>query len=311
MTAAAPTPPPALRPGDLVAAVAPAGPAGLARVAEGTALLTSWGLRVRPAVDLGPAETTWLAGPDAARAQAVTQAWCDPDMAAVWTLRGGVGCHRVVDLLDWPAMAAAAERHGPRLLVGYSDVTALHQAVGARLGLGGLHAAGIASLPGLHPDAAEDQRALLLGGTPPVLAGRPAVGGVATGPLVGGNLTVLAAGAGTPGVQPAAGRVVLLEDVGEAPYRLDRAVTQLARSGWLDRCLGVAVGQLTDCGDATVARDVLVLRLRALGVPVVTDLPLGHEADSRSVPIGAVVHLDGDAGTLQVLEPLAPLRPGR
>jgi muramoyltetrapeptide carboxypeptidase len=311
VTAAAPTPPPALRPGDLVAVVAPAGPAEPARVAEGAALLTSWGLRVRPATDLGPAETTWLAGPDDARARAVTEAWCDPEVAAVWTVRGGVGCHRVVDLLDWPAMARAAQRHGPRLLLGYSDVTALHQAVGARLGLGGLHAAGVASLPGLHPDAADDQRALLLGETAPVLTGRTAVGGRATGPLVGGNLTVLAAGLGAPGVLPAAGRVVLLEDVGEAPYRLDRAVTQLARSGWLDGCLGVAVGQLTDCGEPGLARDVLALRLRELGVPVVTDVPLGHEPDSRSVPLGAAVRLDGDAGTLGLLEPLVPLRPGR
>jgi len=306
--AAVPHPPPALRPGDLVAAVAPAGPADPDRVAAGVALLTSWGLRVRPASDLGAADTPWLAGPDAARARAVTEAWCDPEVTAVWALRGGVGCHRVVDLLDWTAMAGAVARHGPRVLVGYSDVTALHQAVGARLGLGGVHGAGVASLAGLHAGAADDQRDLLLGRSTPVLTGRAAAGGTAVGPLVGGNLTVLAAGAGTPGVRPAAGCVVLLEDVGEAPYRLDRAVTQLTRSGWLEGCLGVAVGQLTDCGVPPVARDVLVLRLRARGVPVVTDLPLGHEPDSRAVPLGAVVVLDGDAGTLRVAEPLRPAR---
>ncbi|WP_299050407.1 LD-carboxypeptidase [uncultured Nocardioides sp.] len=306
---AASTPPRALRAGDLVAAVAPAGPADPARVAEGTALLTSWGLRVRPPADLGPADTTWHAGPDAARPRAVTGAWCDPEVTAVWALRGGVGCQRVVDLLDLPAMADAAARYGPRLLVGYSDVTALHQALGAGLGLGGVHGAGVASLPGLLPDAAEDQRALLLGESAPTLVGRAGAGGSATGPLVGGNLTVLAAGVGAPGVLPAAGRVVLLEDVGEAPYRLDRALTQLSRSGWLEGCLGVAVGQLTRCGEPTVARDVLLLRLRALGVPVVTDLPLGHDPDSRAVPLGAAVRLDGDAGTLTVLEPLEPPGP--
>lgn len=286
--------PPALAPGDLVAVVAPAGPASGERVAAGTAILRAWGLRVRPPVSLPPARSPWLAGTDEARADALVDAWCDPEVRAVWTARGGVGSHRVPDRLDLDAMADA----GPRLLVGYSDVTALHQVLGARLGLAGVHGAGVASLPGLRLTAREALRAVVTGAVADPMQGRPGAPGTALAPVVGGNLTVLAAGAGAPGVLGARGAVALLEDVGERPYRLDRALTQLRRSGWLDGVLGVAVGQLTDCGDPDEVRALVRDELGALGVPVVTDLPLGHEPDSAALLLGATVALDGDAGTL-------------
>jgi muramoyltetrapeptide carboxypeptidase len=118
--------------------------------------------------------------------------------------------------------------------------------------------------------------------------------------LVGGNLTVLASSAGTSMVRPATDGIALLEDVGERPYRLDRAVTQLLRSRWLDGVRGVALGSFTECGDAEEVRSLLLERLGPLGVPIVHDLPVGHASDDLPVPLGVRGRLDAAAGTLDL-----------
>jgi muramoyltetrapeptide carboxypeptidase len=283
-----------LRTGDLVAVVSPAGPTRPDRLAAGVGVLESWGLRVR----VEPTEETrepWLAGDDAHRAAAFSRAWGDPDVAAVWTARGGFGTQRMLDLVDWDALAGVA----PKLLVGFSDITALHQAVAARWGLATVHGPGVAGLGDGDADAVAGVRALVMDGAPLTLRGRPgSAGGAAEGTVTGGNLAVLASGSGTSLVRPAAHGVALLEDVGEPPYRLDRWVTQLLRTGWFDDVRGVALGQLTGCGDPGEAEALLVDRLAPLGVPVVTDLPVGHVAGNRAVPLGVHARLDADAGTL-------------
>ena len=118
--------------------------------------------------------------------------------------------------------------------------------------------------------------------------------------LVGGNLTVLASSAGTSLVRPAQDGIALLEDVGERPYRLDRALTQLLRSGWLDGVRGIALGSFTACGDAEEVRSLLLERLGPLDVPIVSDLPVGHAPDDLPVPLGARARLDAGAGTLDL-----------
>ncbi len=295
-----------LRTGDLVAVVSPAGPTEPDRLAAGVAVLESWGLRVRVEPG-GETREPWLAGDDAHRAAAFSRAWADPEAAAVWTARGGFGTQRVLDLVDWDALARVA----PRLLVGFSDVTALHQAVATRWGLATVHGPGVAGLGDGDPDAVAQVRALVMDGGPLTLTGRrsgtlaglragaPAtVGAVAEGTVTGGNLAVLASGAGTSLVRPAAHGIALLEDVGEPPYRLDRWVTQLLRSGWFDDVRGVALGQLTRCGEPGEAETLLLDRLAPLGVPTVTDLPVGHVAGNLALPLGVHARLDGEAGTL-------------
>lgn len=284
-----------LRPGDVVAVVSPAGPADPGRVAAGEAVLRGWGLEVRRSRAEAPRPFTWLAGDDERRAVELTEAWTDPDVRAVWTTRGGFGSQRVLDLLDWDRLAEAT----PRLLVGFSDVTALHQAVAARLGTATLHAPGLAGLGDRDPATEAATRQLLMQGGPVVLSA-PATpgGGRATGVLVGGNLTVLAASSGTGHVRPAAGGIALLEDVGERPYRLDRALTQLLRAGWFDAVHGVALGSFVDCGDPADVRRLLAERLAPLGVPVLHDLPFGHLPTNLPVPLGVRADLDVDRGTL-------------
>lgn len=298
--------PPRLRPGDTVAVVAPSGPVQPQRLEAGVAVLESWGLSVRvmPGV-LGRHDPLgYLSGPDDVRAAELVDAWTDPDVRAVFCARGGYGAQRLLDLLDWSALASV----GPKVLVGFSDVTALHQAFGARLGLSTVHGPVVTSLGAGSDEARRHLRTLLFeperleGLTPepvPVL-----VPGRASGVLAGGTVTLLAASAGTPDVVPARGAVVVLEDVGEQPYRLDRSLTQLLRTGWFEGVRGVALGAFTGCGSDRAVRDVLLDRLGPLGVPVLCGLPVGHVPDNRALPLGVPATLDADAvtgvGTLTV-----------
>lgn len=289
-----------LVPGDTVAVVAPAGPAPVDRLDAGLAVLRGWGLEVRelPHVRGRDEELDYLAAPDAVRAAELTAAWTAPDVAAVFCARGGYGVQRMVDLLDWPVLAEA----GPKVLVGFSDVTALHQAFASRLGVVTLHGPVVTSL-GAGDDASRDHLRWMLFDPESVhdltpMSGRVRVGGVADGVLVGGNLALLAAEVGTPTARPAARGIAVLEDVGEDPYRLDRLLTQLLRSGWFDDVRGVAVGRLTGCGSDEASRRVVEDRLAPLGVPLVTDLPFGHADHNLTLPLGVPARLDGDAGTL-------------
>ena len=283
----------------MVAVVAPAGPAPPARLAAGVSTLRSWGLEVRvpAAVDDGRSgELPWLAGSDAERADQLVDAWTDPQVRAVWAARGGSGTHRVLDLLDWRRLAEA----GPKVLVGFSDVTALHEAVAVRLGLATLHGPVVTQLGDAHPTAVAAARSAVMDADAWVLTGTAVDQGTAHGVLVGGNLTVLAAAVGTPLVRPARDGIAVLEDVDEQPFRLDRVLTQLVRSGWLAGVRGVALGQFTRCGDPALVRLLLRRRLEPLGVPVVEGLPVGHVPGNLPVALGRPALLDGDAGTLAV-----------
>lgn len=291
--------------GDTVAVVAPAGPAPVDRLDAGLEVLRSWGLVVRelPHARGRLADLDYLAAGDAARAADLTTAWCDPDVGGVIAARGGYGVQRIADALDWEALAGA----GPKVLVGFSDVTGLHQAFASRLGLSTIHGPVVTSLGSADDESRAHLRAMLfdpesvLDLTPdPVPA---LVGGCAEGPLVGGNIALLAAEVGTPTVMRAAGCIAVLEDVDEAPYRLDRLLTQLLRGGWFEGVRGIAVGHLTGCGSEATSRRVVEDRLAPLGVPLLLGVPVGHGARNLAVPFGVPAVLDGDAGTLALREP--------
>ena len=285
--------------------VSPSGPVPADRLAAGTALLESWGLRVRlmDHADGTHEHFEYLAAADAARAADLTRAWTDPEVAGVVAARGGYGAQRMVDLLDWTVLARAA----PKVLVGFSDITALHQAFAARLGVCTVHGPVLSSLVGGDPASREHLRALLLEpGTVRSLTPAPVtalVPGRAVGPLVGGNLAMLAAELGTPHSVPATGAIAVLEDVTEDRYRLDRLVTQLLRAGWFDGVRGVVLGEFTDCGPAEQVRALMADRLGPLGVPVLWGAPIGHGPTNLAFPCGVRAALDADAGTLTLLDP--------
>lgn len=290
--------------GDRVAVVATSGPLVPARLARGVATLESWGLEVVLGRHVGEARRH-LAGTDEQRAEDLQRAWCDPAVRAVVAGRGGSGAARLVDLLDWAAMAAA----GPKLLVGFSDVTVLHAAVANRLGLASLMGpmAATQAFAGERPDPAtvdglrtalfdpESARVLADGGLTTEVAGR------ARGVLVGGTLAVLAQSVGTPEHRPARGGIAVLEDVSEPTHRVDALLTQLLRVGWFDGVAGVVLGTWHTCG--ADALEVVVERLRALGVPLASGLPFGHSVPQLTVPLGVDADLDADAGRLVVGQP--------
>lgn len=289
-----------LRPGDRVAVVAPAGPVRQPALDAGLEVLRSWGLEVTDGEDLrGTHERLpYLAATDAARAHDLTRAWSDPGVAAVFSARGGYGAQRMVDLLDWPSLAQAR----PKVLVGFSDITALHQAFAARLGVSTLHGPSVSTLATGDEESREHLRSMLFHPSPrTTLTPAPArtlVGGHAEGVLVGGNIALLAAGIGTGSSLASAASVVVLEEVGETPYRLDRLLTQLLRAGWFDGARGIVVGGLTDCGPVRELHEVLMDRLVPLGLPTVVDAPFGHTEHNLGFPFGVPAVLDADAGTL-------------
>lgn len=289
-----------LRPGDRVAIVAPSGPAAVAELEAGIAVLESWGLRPEPAFPPGGVHPRlrYLAASDAARAKQLQQAWCDPDIAAVICARGGYGALRMLDLVDWDAMATAP----PKLFAGSSDITALHAVLGPRCGVVTMFAPLTASDAMQDPDTQEHLRRALFD-PPDVLHGadsaRAIVPGRATGRLVGGTLSLVVSTLGVPGVEmPPDGAIALLEDITEQPYRIDHFLTHLLRAGWFDRVSGIMLGSWHKCGDPAEVRDVLVDRLAPLGVPMVEEFGFGHCPDARTMPLGAVAELDAAARTL-------------
>ncbi|MEU6982443.1 LD-carboxypeptidase [Streptomyces sp. NPDC046324] len=294
--------PPRLRPGARVAVVAPSGPIPQERLAAGLEILRGWDLEpvVAPHVlDVHPG-LGYLAGADESRARDLQEAWCDPAVAAVICARGGYGVQRMVDLIDWAAIRAA----GPKVFVGYSDVTALHEAFAVRTGLATLHGPMVAAATFLKdPRTQESLRATLFEPESVRTLGldtaRPLARGRAHGVSLGGCVSLLASELGTPHARPSArGGLLLLEDVGEEPYRLDRILTQLLRSGWLDGVAGIGLGSWEECGPYDDVRAVLADRLGGLGVPVVEELGFGHGETALTFPLGVPGVLDAETATL-------------
>ncbi|MFI8826257.1 LD-carboxypeptidase [Streptomyces sp. NPDC053431] len=291
-----------LRPGARVAVVAPSGPIPEDRLQAGLDILRGWDLDpvVAPHVlDTHPT-LGHLAGTDADRARDLTEAWCDPTVSAILCARGGYGAQRMVDLLDWTAIRAA----GPKVFVGYSDVTALHEAFAGRLGLATLHGPMVAAAAFLKDTRTQESlRATLFEPESVRTIGpgtaRPLVPGRARGVTLGGCLCLLAADLGTPHARRTArGGLLLLEDTGEEPYRLDRMLTQLLRSGWLDGVAGIGLGSWEECGPYEDVRAVLLDRLGTLGVPVLEGMGFGHHESAPTMPLGIPAVLDTHTGTL-------------
>jgi muramoyltetrapeptide carboxypeptidase len=286
--------PPPLRRGDAVRVIAPASPFDPAALEKGLEVLTGrLGLRPRLRPDV-VARRAYLAGDDARRAEEWREAVADPEARAIFCARGGYGVMRILPAVD-PAPLLAR----PKTLVGFSDLTALH-AVLNRAGVATVHGPVVTQLGRAPEDALRHLEALLSADAPRagpwelpapgagLVAARTVRPGRASGPLLGGTLTILAHLAGTPFAPRLDGAILLLEDVGEKPYRIDRCLTQLRLAGALDGVAAVAIGQLTSCDDAGVlAADVVREAVLALGVPAVEGVPAGHEDANFAVPLGA------------------------
>jgi muramoyltetrapeptide carboxypeptidase len=281
--------PPPLRPGDLVAVVAPSGPfehvlawVGLGWLARRYRVRFTRGLFARRG---------YLAGADDRRRDELAAALADPEVRAVVAARGGYGASRFAHGLDWAAFARA-----PRWIVGFSDVTALHVEA-ARAGVASIHGPNLTALGrGDFRTRASFVRALEQPDAPRTYRGlgviRP---GAAAGPLFGGNLTMLHACAAAGRLAIPEGCVLLLEDVTERPYRVDRMLATLAVGGHLSRAAAIVLGDFTQCDpgpDGVTIDAVLEESLSPLGVPVVRGVPVGHDLRNDPVLLGGPARVD-------------------
>lgn len=292
--------PPPLQPGDCLSVITPSGtlrePVDLR---QGVEIWEARGYQLKLSTQL---EGRWgyLAGTDGERRQALESALTDPNCRGVLCSRGGYGGARLLEDWLWPPMT-------PKWLIGFSDITSLLWSL-SQQGVAGLHGPVLTTLAA-EPEWSQ-QRLFdwLEGRSLPPLQGTGWGGGQAQGLLLPANLTVATHLLGTP-IQPSLEGVILaLEDVSEAPYRIDRMLTQWRLSGALRQVKGIALGRFSQCQapaqipSFTVA-EVLRDRLGDLEIAIVADLPFGHNGVNAALPVGVPACLDGDRGTLRLQLP--------
>ncbi|MEM6336361.1 MAG: LD-carboxypeptidase [Bacteroidota bacterium] len=259
----------------------------------------------------------YLAGTDEQRAADVNAMFADSSVDAILCLRGGWGCARLLPLVDYDAARA-----NPKILFGYSDVTALLLGLYAQAGLVGFH--GPTGVSTYNAFTVDYLRRVLFEAeavrfeNPSVVGDelaqtddriRTITPGTATGRLVGGNLTVLSALVGSAYLPDFTGHVLFLEDIGEDVYRIDRMMTQLALAGILGQLAGFVFGKCTRCGadsggyGSLTFEEVLHDHLSPLGIPAYSGAMIGHIEDKFTVPVGISARISAEAGTLTLLEP--------
>lgn len=306
-----------LNPGDVIGIVAPGSPANSNDdIDNHVAALTRLGFQPKLAPNVRQ-RLGYLAGDDSSRASDLMGMFADKEVKAIMCARGGYGSARLLRLLDYKVI----KRH-PKIVIGFSDITAVHCAIQTHARLvtfhgptlntsitdGGASGFSLQSLlktvtqstaPGSICDAGTRKAVTIL------------QKGTATGPLIGGNLSVLCNLVGTPYQPRFKDAIFFFEDVNEQPYRFDARLTQLLNAGLLQQVAGVAVGTNKDCVDPAAAKsgeyqqsleDVLRDRLLPLGVPVVINLPFGHVRDNATLPMGLSTTLDGENGDLIINE---------
>jgi muramoyltetrapeptide carboxypeptidase len=304
-----------LCPGDTIGLIAPASaPPDPKAVDRAAAALEKLGYRPKLGKNIR-ARLGFIAGTDRERAADVMAMFADKRVKAVFCLRGGYGCTRLLDRLDLEVI-----RRNPKIFSGYSDITALHNVFGSQLNLVSFHAPmwnGALADPkvpaftknsffktvteagpaGSICDGYKQKTVTIL---------RP---GIAEGRLVGGNLSLICATLGTPFAPSFKNKILFFEDISEHPYRLDRMLTHLWSAGVLSQVAGVAVGVNADCDDKKPGKeyrqngaDVVKERLEKLRVPVVTGLPFGHVDLNATIPVNALARLDAKRGDLIILE---------
>ena len=297
-----------IRPGDTIAIVSPASPIIPDRLDAITALLKGDGYltKVFPhALQTGE----YLAGTDEQRAEDLQSAFDDPEVAAVLCSRGGYGCARLLEHLDFDRIAASK-----KALFGFSDITTLHLALNRR-GVPSVHSPMALTLHYKREEwVYESFRRVLRGDlTIPedAQAGQTVVGGVAEGELMGGCLCLICDSIGTYDEIQTEGRIILIEDVDEAPHRVDAMLTHLRNSGLIQKAAGILMGEMTrsdekvdDWIGGLPWREIAKDRLGDLGVPFVIDFPMGHAKNMLTLPLGVRVRLDADAGTITYLDKL-------
>ncbi|MCC6442502.1 MAG: LD-carboxypeptidase [Armatimonadetes bacterium] len=300
----------ALRPGDTIGLIAPASPPDPAKLERGIACLEARGYRVKTAPHLSD-RRGYLAGSDPDRAADMAAMFADPEVRAVFCARGGYGSIRLLEHLDYPAIAAH-----PKIFLGYSDITSLHLSLRRECGFPTFHGPmPAAEMPSLDAFAGQSLwDALTDTPVPRQLAfdsGRAApytlVGGSAEGPLVGGCLCLVASSLGTPWEIETSGHILFLEDLHEEPWRVDRMLTQLKLAGKLEEAAGFLLGHFPHPSPESPEPflgldDIYTDILAPFGKPALCAYPIGHVDHPLTLPVGCRARLDADDCALTILE---------
>ncbi len=303
-----------LVPGDTVGVIAPASAPAIEDFDKAIANLESYGFKIK----IGKSARNrngFLAGTDRERLDDLHAAFADKDVKAVWCVRGGYGAGRILPQIDYRLIAK-----NPKILIGYSDITALHLAISQNTGLVTFHgpvgtsapvdytkkhALGVLMEPKapyrIEPSEFNRANASNLYKTEVIASGK------VRGRLTGGNLSLVSALAGTPyGLRDTKGKILFLEDVGEQPYRIDRMLTQVRQSIDMRQLAGIALGIFEDCNpktpDTQSLIDVLRDRLGDLGIPVIYGLSFGHIREQFTLPMGIEAELDTASASMTFLE---------
>lgn len=310
------TKPAALKPGDKIMIVAPAGELVEKRVKLATERLEAMGFEVVIPQDLYRVRG-YLAGTDEQRADELMQAFTDPEIAAIFPGTGGYGTMRMLDLLDFDKIRA-----NPKVLIGFSDITGLHMALAVKCNLVTFHSPnpqwGLGSYDNLRPFPAKyfwrnllaEKNRGTAGFTYELPTWEPLgtfAGGVGTGPLCGGNLSLVSALTGSEYELDTEGRVLFLEDVNEAPYRIDRMLRQMQLAGQLEKPAAVILGQFSRCepdsGETSLSlAEVFLDYFDGAPYPVVCNFPAGHVRMNATLPFGVPVTVDAEQRVVRVLE---------
>lgn len=316
--------PKAMKKGDTVALIRPASPSDEFDANEQAAeLVASLGFKPKLMPNAGR-KAYYLAGDDAQRAADLNAAFTDPKVDAVWCIGGGYGTSRILPYLDYETI-----RKNPKPFIGYSDITGTHNAIHRLTGLVTFHGPVAASAMSEFTLAAF-KKVLMEGWKGPIAEVPPFIpregvvdrtnrvwrlhGGKARGRLVGGNISVFATLVGTPFEPELKGRILFLEEVDEDPYRIDRWLTGFLLTGKLAGLAGVALGRFSGCRPGIYKpsfsglgtwtwQEVCADRFGKLGIPVVAGLAFGHVPENATIPVGGLAELNGDEGTLTLLEP--------
>lgn len=289
-----------LSPGDTIAVAAPASPFDRQKFDRGIAVLKSCGFQLRIPDEIYSADR-YLAGTDIQRAGLINTMVADPDVKAVICARGGFGSMKLLPLIDWDQCRA-----NPKIIVGFSDATALICALYERCALVTFHGPMVTSLADATDQSVEALvMAISSGRRIEIVAKRPAVvkSGRGCGPVIGGNLATLCHLVGT-GFSPCfKSHILLLEERGEAAYRIDRMLTQMKMARCFDGVAGVVLGSFEGCGSMKQILDVVDRVFQHEDIPIVSGFDIGHGRDNLTVPIGLEAVLDADRHSLVFAEP--------
>lgn len=292
--------PPRLNPGETIGIVAPAGAFDREIFMQGLEALQSMGFDTRVPEEIFD-KTGYLAGSDAQRAQWVNLFFQDPEIKAIVCARGGFGSLRMLPLVDFDIV-----RTHPKIFVGYSDITALLTAITIQSGLVTFHGPMVTALATAPELTRYNLTAAITSSTPLEItpaAGVVIQGGQASGPVIGGNLNTLCHMLGTPFMPNFNHHILLLEDRGEAHYRIDRMLSQMKLAGSFENIAGLALGSFEECGALDGVYQIFQEHFQEFHIPILAGFDIGHGKQNMTIPFGVDATLDADKQILSFDQP--------